>query len=179
MAVAQARPSPQPSPRGGEGPTATPFPHGIPSGVAESYGHINRALAAGLRRLGLEPAVSAADGHPRRFLCFERRSRYDLVVEGHKVVGSAQRRRAGAVLQHGSILVGRSAARRIPDRSISELLGRDVPLEEAAEAILRGFETELRWQFEPGGLSVAEGHLAEGLRHHKYNHLAWPRRRAR
>jgi lipoate-protein ligase A len=52
-----------------------------------------------------------------RFLCFERRSQGDIVyleresrafADDHKVVGSAQRRSRGAVLQHGSILLSRS-----------------------------------------------------------------------
>jgi lipoyl(octanoyl) transferase len=51
------------------------------------------------------------------FLCFQRRSPGDIVfvdqmshgvADDHKVVGSAQRRSRGAVLQHGSILLGRS-----------------------------------------------------------------------
>lgn len=42
------------------------------------------------------------------FLCFSRGDANDLVVDGHKVLGSAQRRRRGAVLQHGSLLLERS-----------------------------------------------------------------------
>lgn len=51
------------------------------------------------------------------FLCFRRRSEGDIIfvaeethgfVEDHKIVGSAQRRTRGAILQHGSILLGRS-----------------------------------------------------------------------
>ena len=50
----------------------------------------------GLR--GLTPA-----GSP--FLCFLRGDPNDILLNGHKIVGSAQRRRKGAVLQHGSILM--------------------------------------------------------------------------
>jgi lipoate-protein ligase A len=39
------------------------------------------------------------------FLCFERRSPVDIVVQQHKVIGSAQRRGPGGLLQHGSILL--------------------------------------------------------------------------
>lgn len=40
------------------------------------------------------------------FLCFERRSQGDVIVNGeHKVCGSAQRRRRGALLQHGGVLI--------------------------------------------------------------------------
>ena len=38
------------------------------------------------------------------FLCFQRRSNGDLILDGEKVVGSAQRRAKSALLQHGSVL---------------------------------------------------------------------------
>lgn len=44
------------------------------------------------------------------FLCFQRRTEQDLTIAGYKVVGSAQRRSAKAVLQHGSILLHASEA---------------------------------------------------------------------
>lgn len=60
------------------------------------------------RRHGdLAPASAPAASHP--FLCFVDRDGEDLVAGGSKLVGSAQRRRAGAILQHGSLLLGRSA----------------------------------------------------------------------
>jgi lipoate-protein ligase A len=49
------------------------------------------------------PGVRAVAGEP--FLCFQRRAPGDVVAGDAKVVGSAQRRRGGALLQHGSILL--------------------------------------------------------------------------
>ncbi len=46
--------------------------------------------------------------HSKRFLCFERRSCGDVVVGNSKVMGSAQRRMQGALLQHGSLLLASS-----------------------------------------------------------------------
>ena len=43
------------------------------------------------------------------YLCFRRRSPTDVVAGKDKVLGSAQRLRRGALLQHGSILLARSA----------------------------------------------------------------------
>lgn len=45
---------------------------------------------------------------PRPFLCFMDRDEDDLVLRQNKLVGSAQRRRHGAVLQHGALLLSRS-----------------------------------------------------------------------
>jgi len=42
------------------------------------------------------------------FLCFSRGDDRDLIFKGHKIVGSAQRRRRGSILQHGSILLAAS-----------------------------------------------------------------------
>ena len=73
-----------------------------------SYQRINRLLLDGLTRLGV--AASLADPAARAPLpgvapCFESPSAGELVVAGRKLVGSAQWREAGALLQHGSILV--------------------------------------------------------------------------
>jgi lipoate-protein ligase A len=73
------------------------------------YDLVHGALIDLIRRYGL-----AADKRgetpptvPEPLLCFSRRDAHDVVVCGHKVVGSAQRRRKGAVLQHGSLLLRR------------------------------------------------------------------------
>jgi lipoyl(octanoyl) transferase len=42
---------------------------------------------------------------PEPLLCFLRRDAHDVVCDGHKVLGSAQRRRKGALLQHGGLLL--------------------------------------------------------------------------
>ncbi len=44
------------------------------------------------------------------FFCFEKPGRTDLIVGAAKVLGSAQRRIPGRVLQHGSLLLGRRFA---------------------------------------------------------------------
>lgn len=43
------------------------------------------------------------------FLCFLRSDARDVVIDGQKVLGSAQRRRRGNILQHGSILLRASS----------------------------------------------------------------------
>jgi lipoate-protein ligase A len=48
-------------------------------------------------------------GRAGEFLCFGRGDAFDVVLGGHKVLGSAQRRRKGAILQHGSLVLRRSS----------------------------------------------------------------------
>jgi lipoate-protein ligase A len=60
---------------------------------------------------GQEEVCSRAIQRP--FLCFHDHDPEDVVVGDRKVLGSAQRRRPNAVLQHGSLLL--SAAAAVPD----------------------------------------------------------------
>src|SRR2546423_2178637 len=77
-------------------------------GVLPSYYPLSLALQDGLRRLGVpatlapESASSSAAHGP---VCFDRPSAHEILLRGRKLVGSAQMRRGGGLLQHGSILI--------------------------------------------------------------------------
>src|SRR5262249_12597169 len=76
--------------------------------LRESYARINRLLLDGLRRPGAAAEAAHPVGGPARpgfAPCFEAPAVGELVVSGRKLVGSAQVREDGALLQHGSILV--------------------------------------------------------------------------
>jgi lipoate-protein ligase A len=76
--------------------------------LRKSYERINRVLLDGLSRLGV-PAFEARAGNPAprpgELPCFTQPAEGELVVDGAKLVGSAQYRENGAMLQHGSILI--------------------------------------------------------------------------
>jgi lipoate-protein ligase A len=74
--------------------------------VLDAYRWVAQGLIAGLRALGLEAAVAqhAASGRPLD--CFHLATGADLQVGGRKICGSAQVRRRGWFLQHGSFPVG-------------------------------------------------------------------------
>ena len=82
--------------------------------VAESYDRVHALLAAALLDLGVpaEPRGERelASEHAGTGMCFAKSSRFDLVWPNPsgrlaKGVGSAQRRRGGRVLHHGSIKI--------------------------------------------------------------------------
>lgn len=76
--------------------------------IRESYEWINRLLIDGLSRLGVQASLATGRGTamaPGVTPCFEVPAKGELVVGGRKLVGSAQWRDAGALLQHGSMLV--------------------------------------------------------------------------
>src|SRR4051794_6801036 len=81
-------------------------PPGAAGGVDAVYTVLARALIAGLARLGVEAAIARHDG-PAGPVCFAGQQGADLRVGERKLCGSAQVRRDGAVLQHGSILLTR------------------------------------------------------------------------
>ena len=85
-----------------------PVPGGEP--LRESYARINALLLDALSRLGVHASL-ALPGEPMRpgdagaLSCFAAPASGELVADGRKLVGSAQVRERGALLQHGSILI--------------------------------------------------------------------------
>jgi lipoate-protein ligase A len=76
--------------------------------LKSSYERINRILLDGLSRLGVGASIanpSSPARMPTDVPCFAEPSKGELVSDGRKLVGSAQWRNAGALLQHGSILI--------------------------------------------------------------------------
>lgn len=95
---------------------AIPRPEGAPGSVDAVYCTLAGALIAGLARLGVDAAIARHDRaarHGARLpagpVCFTSMQGADLRVGDRKLCGSAQMRRGGAVLQHGSILLDRLA----------------------------------------------------------------------
>ncbi len=176
---------------------AGPQDHPILAGaVLDSYLRLSQGLLAGLERLGLRVAKAppnnraSADAGP---VCFEVPSAYEIVAGGKKLVGSAQSRRQGWVLQHGTLpLVGDvtrlvdvvlfpDEAERVAQRqllaeraaTVQDALGHSVSFAEAAEALTVGFQEALGIRLEPGDLTPAEAAAAGELQHTVYGHEAW------
>jgi lipoate-protein ligase A len=117
-------------------------------------------------------------------------------VAGRKLLGSAQLRRRGAALQHGSLPLrgdlgriclalrypnggNRSAARRALRRSAAtaeELLGAPLSWELAAQALVAGFQQALGVTFEQQEPSASELQRAAELSDERYRHPAWTER---
>ncbi|HXI97397.1 MAG TPA: hypothetical protein VNG73_00515 [Gemmatimonadaceae bacterium] len=129
--------------------------------LRETYSRINQILQNGLSRLGIAvvPATSSERAAvPSIRPCFEAPAEGELVAQGSKLVGSAQYRDDGALLQHGSILVNDDQS-SLPDfarlssesesvpapATLHALLGRSPDPAEVAEAMfdaVRSLEDE-------------------------------------
>jgi len=138
--------------------------------IDETYRQISRAIVAGLTALGIPAEMTALQPDFRSLYrqasstaCFSNSAKYEIQVHGKKLVGSAQRRLAGAVLQHGSILVGPYHRRlseflNMPDAEkvkIQQLMEqktieiskvRDITLEEIKQSLLESFQENLTFQ---------------------------------
>ncbi|HZK56364.1 MAG TPA: biotin/lipoate A/B protein ligase family protein [Desulfosporosinus sp.] len=81
-------------------------PH-VSGTVIESYLKISQALLTGLKAVGVPAEMVACGGLnvASSSACFDAPSWYELVVDGRKLVGSAQVRKEGMLLQHGSLLL--------------------------------------------------------------------------
>ncbi len=123
--------------------------HGASAGL---YDSAHLAVVAWLKSLGIIAQLWASDAttQPAKasetcsigkcsFLCFQRRHGGDVVLNGFKVMGSAQRRFGTAVLQHGSLLLATSPIASVLP-GIAELAG-DVANQ------LKGFSLQLLQQF--------------------------------
>lgn len=87
---------------------AAPLAHPLYSGpLAESYRRVHAAIAASLLPFGIDASERGAGAplsdRPGTGMCFHRSSALDLVWNGRKGAGSAQRRKGARVLHHGSI----------------------------------------------------------------------------
>ena len=77
--------------------------------LRETYRLINRGLVEALRSLGVPALMSDGRGSPTGLdsgPCFDEPARGEITLAGRKLVGSAQARLEGAILQHGSLLIG-------------------------------------------------------------------------
>jgi lipoate-protein ligase A len=104
-----------------------PLPAGTAGSVDAVYRLLAGALIGGLAELGVDAAVARHDG-PAGPVCFAGQQGADLRVGDRKLCGSAQVRRDGAVLQHGSILTS-----RLPFDELDLIRSRpgDLPVAEA------------------------------------------------
>jgi lipoate-protein ligase A len=176
----------------------------VAGSIVNSYRQLSAGLLAGLRALGADVFQAQTEkvvNPDQGAACFDTPSNYEITVDGRKLVGSAQVRRRGIVLQHGALpltgdltrifnclqLDGNEANRHSAQEAaqaallahactLEEALGRVVPFEEAAQALARGFASALNLHLEAAGLTNYEQELAERLRRDQYAGDAWNRR---
>ena len=176
---------------------------GIPTSVTESYLYFSRAIVAGLQQLGVTAQMQQPEPQHRLVrpmssaACFDAPSHYEITVDGRKLVGSAQIRRDGVLLQHGSILLslnpekqaavmksscsiaGRGLADALAKRAIGlfDILERQVDFAVMLTAFQTGFEAECGLVLQEGSRTDREQAIIRDLAENKYSSQTWNFRR--
>jgi lipoate-protein ligase A len=134
--------------------------------IYANYKSVSEALCEGFHRLGI-PAIlapetrrSSTQSGDADLPCFISPSRYELTVQGRKVVGSAQRRLRRGFLQHGSMPITcdrekLARATRMTDpgilyeemAGIAEFLPERPTIEAFIGALIAGFQTRFPVDF--------------------------------
>ncbi|OYV71966.1 MAG: hypothetical protein B7Z74_06290, partial [Deltaproteobacteria bacterium 21-66-5] len=155
-----------------------------------TYGLIAEALAASLEWLGLPVVLTRRTlpipprgGAP----CFLVPSEKELLAQGRKVVGSAQRRGRRSFLQHGAVPLhvdyeelrratgqGREEAERYKAAfaGVADLLP-GLSARAVREALRNGFERSLKAEWDERPLTDAERARAEILKARRYGSALW------
>lgn len=162
--------------------------------IMESYRRISVGLLEGLHLLGVQADLAPAaipptpTGVTKPAACFAAPSQHEIMVDGRKIIGSAQRRQGTALLQHGSILLDldvdtlvsllrfsseqerETIAGRVRRESVTlnGLLGRKVTYEAIAPVLAQGFAAALDIDLIPGSLTTWEIEQTARLRRDKY-----------
>ena len=159
---------------------------GLPQNVVDAYSVICEGILAAVRHLGLQAVLQSresGDYSQVKGACFAASTQADLEYRGRKICGSAQVRRRGALLQHGSILMqDRSGllyrllsfdSEKERRESLQRYRSRCVPLSaaaidcswtEMAESFIRGFSECFAVKIETGELSPGEEAAWQRLR---------------
>jgi lipoate-protein ligase A len=174
----------------------------VRGGVMESYQQLSAGLLRGLAVLGLNVRADkkydqAEADSAKGPVCFEVPSNYEITAgtagQTRKLLGSAQVRKRGVVLQHGTLPLHGDIGRicdtltfeseqerqrvraRVASRAttVAELIGRTVSWQEAARAMTQGFAEALNLDFRSAPLSPAEESQAATLRAEKYAAPEW------
>lgn len=175
--------------------TAAETDTAVSGNIVESYRKLSQGLLAGLSRLGLTCKMATGDNTGLRAgpACFEVASAYEVTAAGRKLVGSAQYRRDGTILQQGSLPLDLHRERTYEVLrpgyrqeytmrgvrflagaiSLREALGRAVSFNETCEAIATGFQEALGIEFQPGEPTPEELRHAGELERDKYTSPSW------
>lgn len=158
--------------------------------VSEVFARIACGLLAGLARLGVKASVGEAGNPPSSQrdpgACFLLRRMPAILVQGRKLIGSAERRWDRSLLQHGSLLLDFDPAmhqavfsawpRTEPTAGVTSLraiLGAVPPVKDLVTVLCAGWSEVLGAPCMPGELTWAERRAAENLARERYGNPAW------
>ncbi len=160
----------------------------------QTYHKISLALKKGLEILGLEPELekrsNKIDVH-NPSPCFLIPTQKEILIEGKKIIGSAQKRGLNAFVQHGSIPIQldyevlakstRNSEKDIPifKESFADLRSflPSLTKEELESALVSGFKEEFKGEFYEVPLNDEELKQIEKIATNKYSTEMWNKKK--
>ncbi len=160
--------------------------------IAASYRVISLAFVEALHMLGVKASLAVgdkgqtiADRQRASSACFDSPTAYELIIDGRKLIGSAQMRREQVLLQHGAVPLSAHAQRLtallsdtpadLAQRMIAldEAAQRRIEFNELAQALIQAFASVWQIELVPSAWLPEELELAEHLQHEKYEDEDW------
>lgn len=153
----------------------------IPRDIKKSYEKINKCIISGLKKLNIDAKHSGIN---------------DITINGQKISGSAQTRKKGTILQHGTVLLDFNADKMVkylkiaPEKSKDKITSNvknrvttlkkqkpNLSMKELKTALKEGTKKHLKCSLTQGDLSHWEKQKAKELYHDKYATENWNYRR--
>ena len=163
----------------------------VPKNILESYRLIHHCIIEGLQQLNVKAEhFSEQSGSKEKLpnICLTNPTRYDVLIDGKKVAGAAQRRKQGVMLHQGYIALDMPADEMTNLFSMQDDLSQfviatstainavsqyPVDRKKLAHAIASGFETVLNIRLVAEGLNQMEIDTADELVETKYGTDTW------
>ncbi len=149
------------------------------SGIEGAYAAISGCIINALKDVGIDAGFSRGVKGSKsvsRDACFYAPSKYEVIIDGRKLVGSSQRRFKNAFIQHGSILYnidhelnsaifGPGVIERMAWVEAFKTVDKDI----FRDALVKRFAEGLDASFEEGGLTGPEEDIKKDILEGKYS----------
>jgi len=163
----------------------------IPARILSSYKIVSSFLIAFYNALGIKAKFACDTARDEALslpstLCFAAKEKYDIVSDGRKIGGSAQKRTRGVIFQHGSVPFNFDKGRassflrvKSPGSGeydaacLEEILGRDVSAADVSRIMIKAFMESFDVKIKACGLSGAEEECFTKLKAVKYESPDW------
>lgn len=149
----------------------------VPSS-ADFYPLMHGSLIRVLNEHGIEAAQNKIleKNLEKKFLCFQRRVPSDVLVKGHKVCGSAQRKKYRVISQHGSVILQTSS--KAPEiLGINNICKTNLGIQLLIEAWIARISAETGLDFVRSELNDKETYRGKEVEKGKFSAPNWTQRR--
>jgi len=164
---------------------------GLSCRIKESFENITSFLITAYQDLGIDAcfaknaSVTSAEDHTIADFCFSRKEEYDILVNGKKLGGNAQKRKRNIILQHGSIplsfdkiktgklLKNHHVSGPLDITTIYDVAKGKIDEKTLSDALIKAFSSRFKTALKLDSLTNEEKILAKGLKTSKYADQEW------